>query len=264
ASSRAIAMGAGAMGTGGLGGLEVSGVSPDTGPSGDRAIDGMGRHMEMGSHMRMTESRAITPADVARGQQIIRIMREELSKYQDYRVAEAAGYLPYMETVPQDVYHFTNRALTGAEWLGDVDLKRPGSLLYERNSLDGYRLVGAMYSAPANYTTEQLDRIVPVSLTAWHQHVNICLPAGITEDDVMNGRIAPRVTAASIGAGRHLDPRLGYLGDPRFGFVGTISDEAACAAVGGNFHPLIFGWMVHVYPFAGTDDLKIAFGMDAP
>jgi hypothetical protein len=26
----------------------------------------------------------------------------------------------------------------------------------------------------------------------------------------------------------------------------------------------IFGWMVHVYPFAGTDDLKVAFGVDPP
>jgi hypothetical protein len=46
--------------------------------------------------------------------------------------------------------------------------------------------------------------------------------------------------------------------------MGTIADAGECEAVGGNFHPQIFGWMVHVYPFAGTDDLKVAFGMDAP
>ena len=94
--------------------------------------------------------------------------------------------------------------------------------------------------------------------------MNICLPPGISEGDVMNGRTMPRLNAAAVGAGQHADPRLGYFSDPRFGFTGTIADAASCEAVGGNFHPLIFGWMVHVYPFAGTDDLKVAFGMDAP
>jgi len=45
--------------------------------------------------------------------------------------------------------------------------------------------------------------------------------------------------------------------------MGTISTEGDCQAVGGNFHPQIFGWMVHVYPFQ-SDDLKIAFSTDAP
>ena len=260
------AMGGGGagMGTGNIGGIDISGVSTGAAGSTDEAISGMGRHMEMGPHMKMTELRAPTPADTQRAQVIIRTMREQLSKYQDYKLAEANGYQPYMESIPQDVYHFTNAEQTRAEWLGDVDLMRPGSLLYEKKTFGGYRLVGAMYSAPANYTPAQLDRIIPLGLTRWHQHVNICLPAGISEDDVMNGRIAVHPTAAAIGAGRHRDPRLGYFADPRFGFVGTIADAGACDAVGGSFHPLIFGWMVHVYPFAGTDDLKVAFGMDAP
>ena len=252
------------MGTGNIGGIDISGVSTGAAGSTDEAISGMGRHMEMGPHMKMTELRAPTPADTQRAQVIIRTMREQLSKYQDYKLAEANGYQPYMESIPQDVYHFTNAEQTRAEWLGDVDLMRPGSLLYEKKTFGGYRLVGAMYSAPANYTPAQLDRIIPLGLTRWHQHVNICLPAGISEDNVMNGRIAVHPTAAAIGAGRHRDPRLGYFADPRFGFVGTIADAGACDAVGGSFHPLIFGWMVHVYAFAGTDDLKAAFGMDAP
>jgi hypothetical protein len=265
APRKIAAMGGGAgMGTGGIGGIDISGVSTGAAGSTDEAISGMGRHMEMGPHMTMTNPRARTPADIARAGQIIRVMRTQLSKYRDYKVAEADGYLPYMESVPQDVYHFTNASQTRAEWLGDIDLKRPGSLLYEKKSFTGYQLVGAMYSAPATDTPEQLDRIIPLGLTRWHQHTNICLPAGISEDDVMNGRIMPHPDAASIGAGRHMDPRLGYFADPRFGFTGTIADAGACEAVGGNFRPRIFGWMVHVYPFAGTDDLKVAFSMDAP
>jgi hypothetical protein len=265
APSNIAAMGgAGGMGSGNIGGIDVGGVPTGAAGSTDETISGMGRHMDMGPHMTMTNLRALTPADSQRAQQIIRIMRDQLSKYQDYKAAEADGYLPYMESVPQDVYHFTNAEQTRTEWLGDIDLKRPGSLLYEKKTFGGYQLVGAMYSAPANYTPEQLDRIIPLGLTRWHQHINICLPVGISEDDVMNGRITPHPNAASIGAGRHMDPRLGYFADPRFGFTGTIADPGACEAAGGTFHPLIFGWMVHVYPFAGTDDLKVAFGMDAP
>jgi hypothetical protein len=237
------------------------------GDAGTSAVGGMGKHMDMGPHMTMTKMRPATPADTERAQQIMQTMRETLGKYQDYKVAEADGYLPYMESVPQDVYHFTSKTQSQAEYLGDVDLKRPGSLLYEKKTFGGYKLVGAMYSAPANYTPDQLDKIIPLGITRWHAHTNICLPPGISEDDVMAGRIMPahpHFAAAEMGTGRHTDPRLGYFADPRFGFMGTIADAGECEAVGGNFHPQIFGWMVHVYPFAGTDDLKVAFGMDAP
>ena len=251
-------------GMGGMGGMTMGGDSSGAGEASTGAISGMGKHMDMGPHMTMTKLRAPTPADTERAQQIMQTMRDQLAKYQDYKMAEADGYLPYMETVPQDVYHFTSKQQSQAEYLGDVDIKHPGSLLYEKKAFGGYKLVGAMYSAPANYTPDQLDKIIPLGLTRWHAHTNICLPAGITENDVMNGRITPHLNAAAVGMGRHTDPRFGYFADQRFGFMGTISDQGECEAVGGNFHPQIFGWMVHVYPFAGTDDLKVAFGMDAP
>jgi hypothetical protein len=37
--------------------------------------------------------------------------------------------------------------------------------------------------------------------------------------------------------------------NPRFGLKGSIVTEQACEAAGGTFHPVIFNWMVHVYPF---------------
>ena len=80
----------------------------------------------------------------------------------------------------------------------------------------------------------------------------------------MNGKIKPHAKSRAVGMGRHTDPRLGYFADQRFGFTGTIYEAGECEGVGGTFHPLIFGWMVHVYPFADTDDLKVAFGLDAP
>jgi hypothetical protein len=122
------------------------------------AVGGMGKHMDMGAHMTMTKLRAPTPADSERAAQIMQTMRDQLSKYQDYKVAQADGYLPYMEKVPQDVYHFTSKQQTQAEYLGDPDLKHPGSLLYEKKTFGGYKFVGAMYSAPPNYNRTSSTR----------------------------------------------------------------------------------------------------------
>ena len=245
-------------------GMDMGNDSADSDDGSSGAVAGMGKRMAVSGHMTMTKPRAPTPADTERGAVIIQTMRDQLGKYQDYKVAEAAGYLPYMETVPQDIYHFTSKQKAQAEYLGDVDLKYPGSLLYEKKPFGGYKLVGAMYSAPPTYTPEQLDRIIPLGLTRWHEHTNICLPPGITAEEVMDGQIMPHPVASMLGTIRHTDPRVGFFADPRFGFMGTIADAGGCEAVGGNFHPMIFGWMVHVYPFAGADDLKVAFGMDAP
>jgi len=250
-----------------MNGMDMSDDSGQSSNSG--AMGAMGKHMMIGDHMTMTPTRTQTPADAQRGEEIIATMRRVLTRYQDSEVAVAAGYIPYMPTVPQDVYHFANRALTADEYLGDVSIERPGALLFERKTFGGYKLVGAMYSAPANHTLDQLDAIIPLSLTHWHAHTNICLPAGVTEQDVMNGDIRGHFSASipnnpmgfSARAGTRM--RFGYLADPRFGFAGTISSAADCEAVGGNFHPQIFGWMVHVYPFH-SDDLKVAFSTEAP
>lgn len=241
------------------------------------AVSQMGSSLRLSDHMTMTDSRPATPADTLRGEQIIATMRAKLAKYQDYKAAIADGYVPYMESVPQDVYHFSNRAATVAEYMGDFDLAHPGSLLYERKTFGGYKLVGAMYDAPASDTPAQLDALIPLGLSHWHAHTNICLPRGVTEQDVINGNVGnvgsnmrPDISSAvdePRGFSRATDAaarmRLGYLADPRFGFTGTISDQAECEAAGGNFHKQIFGWMIHVYPFAG-DDLKVAFSTEAP
>ncbi len=250
---------------------DSEGAGSDTGAMGQ-----MGAHMKMGEHMTMTDSRAITPADTQRGELIVATMRAKLTKYEDYKAAIADGYMPYMEQVPQDVYHFSNRAATMSEYMGDFDLARPGSLLYEKKTFGGYKLVGAMYDAPAADTPAQLDALIPLSLSHWHAHTNICLPRGVTEADVINGNVGnnmrPDISSASnapaefgrgSGASDSLRRRYGYLADPRFGFTGTISNQADCEAAGGSFHKQIFGWMIHVYPFT-SDDLKVAFSLEVP
>jgi len=250
---------------------DMDGMDMGSETSSDSSMAAMGKPLMETQHMTMTQMRPMTAADQKRANEILATMRAKLSKYMDYRVAQADGYKPYMEQIPQEVYHFASRTQSAAEYSGDIDIQRPGSLLYERQGTGGWKLVGAMYSAPAYYTPEQLDAIIPLGIARWHEHTNICLPDGITEADVIQGHVMPpRGSLANAidtqhgwNAGTGARMRFGYLADPRFGFAGTISSQEECEAVHGNFHQQIFGWMVHVYPFAG-DDMKVAFGMDAP
>jgi hypothetical protein len=45
----------------------------------------------------------------------------------------------------------------------------------------------------------------------------------------------------------------------KFGLHGSIATKDACDASGGRFSPVIFGWMVHVYPY--QDSLDKIFAM---
>jgi hypothetical protein len=188
------------------------------------AADGAmaGEHMGMGRHMRMTAPRPRTAEDERRAAAIVQTLRGAIERYRDHRLAIADGFAPFLPRIRQPVYHFTSwRNAVRAQFV--FDAARPTSLLYKPVG-GGFELIGAMYTAPQRFTESQLDGRVPLSFTAWHQHVDICLP-----------------------------PRLG-LGLPaaewrKFGPNGTIASAAECQAGGGTFRPVIYGWMVHVYPF---------------
>jgi len=233
------------------------------------APEGMGAHMHMDEHMKMTELRPQTPGDIEQAKELLSKLREALAPYRDYHVALAKGFKIFLPSVPQDVYHFTDYQAANNEYAGVFDPEHPGSLLYVKQG-DGYVLVGAMYSAPAFYTEDQLNQLVPLSVARWHQHVDICLPKGITLTGMLRDKIGAdrtdlpgTVAVAANPEALDLDRRLGFMADGRFGFEGKIHDEATCQAAGGNFTPLAFGWMVHVYPFSG-DDLKVAYGLNIP
>src|SRR5918997_419662 len=151
--------------------------------------------------------------------------RSAIEKYRDYRAALRDGYEVLLPHVPQKMYHFNNpRHYAEAE--RRFDAARPTSLLYEKDG-DGYRLIGVMYTAAAGLTEDELDARIPLSVAAWHQHVNVCLPQG--------------------------DPlRNLFGGGPEFGLDGSISTERECREAGGRFYPRLFGWMVHLYPYERT------------
>ena len=187
-------------------------------------------------HLTLTPLRPGSAADTARAAQLVREMHVALERYADVRAAEADGFRQFLPGVKQPVYHFTSwRAALAAQFR--FDAARPTSLLYKEGPGGTVILVGAMYTAPARASFDELDGRVPLSLTRWHEHVSWCLP--------------PR--------GQSERWRETRDGKPVFGPKSPIATEAACSAVGGRFVPRLFGWMVHVMAFE-SDDPSVIWG----
>jgi len=186
-----------------------------------------GHHHAPGPHMYMTSPRPQTPQDAERAGQIVKELREGIEKYRDYRIALAEGYRIFLPNLPQKEYHFTNYK-NGFLEAFTFDAARPPSLLYRKSS-SGYELVGAMYTMPKSASEDQLNSRIPLSVASWHLHTNLCMP--------------PRPDSSG--------PRdqMRTADWTKFGLQGSISTPEACDAAGGRFRPVIFGWMVHVYPY---------------
>jgi hypothetical protein len=183
-----------------------------------------------GPHMYMTEMRAGNSADLQRANEIVTQLRAGIEKYKDYHVALNDGYHIFLPNIAQPEYHFTSYK-NGFMAAMRFDPSQPTSLLYRKTS-DGYQLVGAMYTMPKRASEDQLNEHVPLSVAMWHLHTNLCMP-----------RKGQRQSADWT----------------KFGLQGSISTQEACDAAGGDFHPSVFGWMVHVYPY--EDSLEKIFAM---
>ena len=181
------------------------------------------QHMHHGDtpHMHMTASRPGTAEDQKRAEEVVEQLRAGIEKYKDYHAALADGYKIFLPNIRQEEYHFTNYTNGFLEAFA-FDPARPTSLLYKKTADGGFELVGAMYTMPRRATEDQLNDRVPLSVATWHQHTNLCVP--------------PKAP------GKKPDWT-------KFGLRGSIHSEEACKAEGGTFYPMVFGWMVHVYPF---------------
>jgi hypothetical protein len=190
------------------------------------------RHMDMGPHMKMTALRDPKPGDADRAAKVAETARLVADKYTDYHTALNGGFKIFLPEVPQKQYHFTNYKYA-AEAAAGFNPEHPTSLLYEKEG-DGYKLVGVMYTAPKRLSEDDLDQRIPLSIAQWHEHVNFCAPPASMSPD---------------------EKRVGLLGpNAKFGLRGSIATEEACDAAGGKFHPVIFNWMVHLYPMEKTPD----------
>jgi hypothetical protein len=182
-----------------------------------------GQLAHMSGHMYMTSLRSPKPGDQEKVDAIVSAAKSAMAPYQDYRKAVADGYKIFLPNVPQSQYHFTKSEHGLEAWL-HFDPLKPTSLLYKKTADGGYQLVGAMYTDRVGATEEELNDRIPLSIARWHQHINFC--------------------KAPMGQ------KAGYFGPTaKFGLQGSITTREACEAAGGEFHPHVFGWMVHVYPY---------------
>jgi hypothetical protein len=204
-------------------GMSMGADKDDKDPdAGMHAMHSMEGHMDMGPHMKMTALRPAKPGDAERAQQVVEAARKAAAKYIDYHTALAEGFRIFHPEIPQKIYHFTSYQYA-FEAAFNFNPEHPTSLLYEKHG-EEYKLIGVMYTAPKRMGEDQLDERVPLSIAQWHEHVNFCAaPAG--------------------RKGEYLAPH------PQFGLRGSITTQEACDAAGGTFRPVVFNWMVHVYPF---------------
>ena len=206
---------------------KMPGMNPD--PDDAAAIEQTAihdmEHMHHGNtaHMHMTASRPQTAEDQKRAEAMVAELRGGIDKYKDYHVALNEGFKIFLPNVKQDEYHFTNYKNGFLEAL-TFDPARPTSLLYKKTA-GGYDLLGAMYTMPKWASEDQLNERVPLSMATWHLHTNLCIPP-------KGQRLAADYS--------------------KFGLRGSITTQEACDAAGGKFYPVIFGWMVHVYPYEDT------------
>lgn len=197
------------------------------------AMTGHGERMmhagNMMLHMVFSPERPPNAADQARAAKLVADLKQALAKYKNYKVAEAAGYKPFHpEFKHQQLIYFTRRWYAIKAFFV-FNPAEPSSLLYEPQPGGGYKLVGAMYTAPRHYSPEELNKRVPLSVARWHQHVNLCFP--------------PKDTPLTSVNWKEFGPR------------GSIATREACDKAGGRFYAHLFGWMVQVFPWATNPEL---------
>jgi hypothetical protein len=195
----------------------------------------MGESMAaMTNHMCMTPSRPEQPGDKERAKAVVDKVRAAIEKYKDYKKAIADGFIQANPTVDQPQFHFNNDANAK---LADTtfDPARPTSLLYYRTPQQKFKLEGVMYTDRNDATEDELNQRIPISIVRWHKHTNFCA--------------APA------------DKVKQYFGNrPKFGMFGSIHTKEACDAEGGIFFPVVFTWMIHVFPY--ENDVKDQFSMN--
>jgi hypothetical protein len=195
----------------------------------------MGESMAaMMNHMCITPLRPKQPGDEEKAKAVVAQVKATIEKYKDYKKALADGYVIANPKLEQPQYHFNNEDnVRLAET--QFDPTKPSSLLYRRTPTQEYKLEGIMFTDRTDASEDELNERIPLSIVHWHQHTNFCA--------------APA------------DKVKQYHGDhPKFGMFGSIYTREACEAEGGTFYPVIFNWMIHVFPY--EDNIKDTFSMN--
>lgn len=187
----------------------------------------------MGPHMMMTKKQQVKKGDTKYTKILASQLREDIAQFKDVKVAEEAGYRSFPPNPGPDLkeIHYVNTRLSG-EQAKEFNPRKPGSLLYERTGDGGLKLIGAMLTAPPNATLNELNDRVPLSVTQWHLHTNICIPVPMWDEQQWARE---------------------FEGKPMFGPESDIDNKRDCDLVGGRFAPVIFDWMTHAYVYRNSD-----------
>jgi len=198
-------------------------------------MSGMGPSMAaMAGHVYMTPLRPTQAGDKEKAKAVVAETKATMERYKDYRKALLDGYAIANPKLKQVQYHFIHNGNTREADL-HFDPRKPTALLYRRTPIQEYKLEGVMYTANPDATEDELNERIPLSIARWHRHVNVCWAP---ED-----RVGDYQTA-----------------HPKFGMFGSINTEEACKAERGDFHPYMFTWMIHIFPY--EPDFKEVFSMN--
>jgi hypothetical protein len=196
----------------------------------------LARALLAGPHRELSPARQPAPGDSARAAAVADELRRSIAKYEDVATAEADGYRRFAPQVPrQAVYHYVNPRRAWRE-KRQFAPSEPGVLLYREGSGGRLELVGAMYTAPADATPDDLNARVPLSVARWHRHVNFCVFRRDASDPAPPGTRGWR---------------------RRFTVRSEIATAEACERAGGRFVAQRGGWMVHANVFAGDMPAEI-------
>jgi hypothetical protein len=217
--------------TGSMAGMDMGG----NGQMSKEEMKTMGPSMAaMAGHMYVTPLRPPQPGDEQKAEAVVAQVKAAIERYKDYHNALADGYVIANPEVNEPQFHFTKEA-NAVEAVKHFDPAKPTSLLYFQTPTQRYKLEGVMFTLPPNASEDELNDRIPLSIVRWHKHINFC------------GAPANRVKEYF---GKH----------PKFGMFGSINTAEACKAEGGTFFPVVFTWMIHVFPF--EDNLKDVFSMN--
>jgi hypothetical protein len=219
-----------------MAGMKMTGASnecDDMSAMGGMSV--MGESMAaMAQHMCITPLLPAQPGDEERARAVVAQVKAAIEKYKDYKKALADGYVIANPKVIQPQAHFTNEAYVHIADT-EFDPTKPSSLLYYRTPTQRYKLEGVMFTDHLVASLDELNKRIPLSVARWHKHTNFC---GAPADKVKE-----------------------YFGEhPKFGMFGSIYTKDACDKEGGTFYPVLFSWMIHVFPY--EDNLKDVFSMN--
>jgi hypothetical protein len=192
----------------------------------------------MAQHMCVTPLRPKAPGDEERARVIVTKVKAAIEKYKDYKRAVEDGYVIANPKVDQPQFHFNN-----PENVREADFRfnpaKPSSLLYRRTPTQKYKLEGVMFTDSTSAGEDELNDRIPLSIGRWHEHTNFCA--------------APASKVSEY-----------HGGHPKFGMFGSIHTADACKADGGTFLPVVFSWMIHVFPYEGSLEEQFSMNDDVP